>query len=345
MYSFRNDYSEGCHPRILEALSRTNLEQTPGYGLDPHCQQAAALIRAAIQCPEAAVHFLVGGTQTNQTALAAFLRPHQCALAADTGHINVHETGAIEATGHKVVTLPHQNGKITPEMIRAMAQAHPDEHMVKPALVYLSQSTELGTVYTRAELEAISACCRELGLLLYLDGARLACALAAEACDLTLPDLARLCDAFYIGGTKCGALFGEALVILREELKADFRYHIKQRGAMLAKGRLLGLQFGELFRDDLYFQLGRHAVGLAQQLQTGLERLGFPMLITSPTNQIFPIFSNELLPLLGRLCIYEVNCHPDSDHTAVRLVTSWATPAEDVSGFLRELEQALSLQR
>ena len=341
MYSFKNDYSEGCHPRILEALTRTNLEQTVGYGLDPYCEEAAGLIRQATACPEAAIHFLVGGTQTNQTALAAFLRPHQCALAADTGHINVHETGAIEATGHKVVTLPHQNGKLTPDMIRAMVAAHPDEHMVKPGLAYISHSTELGTVYTRAELEALSACCRELGLYLYLDGARLASALAAEASDLTLPDLARLCDAFYIGGTKCGALFGEALVIIREELKTDFRYLLKQRGGMLAKGRLLGVQFAELFRDGLYLEVGRHATGLAQQLQAGLTTLGLELLVFSPTNQIFPIVPTAILDRLSQFCRYEVNRKVDDQRTAIRLVTSWATREEDVTSFLAELKAIL----
>ena len=339
MYSFKNDYSEGCHPRILEALARTNLEQTVGYGRDPYCQEAGALIRKAIDCPNAEVHFLVGGTQTNQTALAAFLRPHQCAIAADTGHINVHETGAIEATGHKVVTLPHQEGKLTPSMIRTMVAAHPDEHMVKPKLAYISQSTELGSVYTKAELEALSACCRELGLYLYLDGARLASALACPQSEVTLPDLARLCDAFYIGGTKCGALFGEALVIVRDELKPDFRYLLKQRGGMLAKGRLLGIQFAELFRDGLYFELGRNATQLAQQLQAGMTRLGFSLLIESPSNQIFPIVPTALLPKLSEFCVFEISSQLDAERTAIRLVTSWATRPENVQEFLAELER------
>ena len=256
MYYFKNDYSEGCHPRVLEALTRTNLKSTVGYGMDPYCTQAAELIRDAIQCPHADVHFLVGGTQTNQTAISAFLRPHQCAIAAESGHINVHETGAIEATGHKVITRPGVDGKLTPALIEALVDSHPDEHMVKPGLVYLSLSTELGTIYTRAELQAISALCRELGLWLYVDGARLACGLTAESCDLVLADLPRLCDAFSIGGTKNGLLFGEALVIVNNALKPDFRYHIKQRGGMLAKGRLLGLQFSALFQDDLYLSPG-----------------------------------------------------------------------------------------
>jgi len=341
MYFFKNDYSEGCHPQILEALTRTNLKQTVGYGLDPYCEEAARLIRAAADCPDAAVHFLVGGTQTNQTALAAFLRPHQCALAAETGHINVHETGAIEATGHKVVTLPGEDGRLTPELVRAMVAGHPDEHMVKPGLVYLSQSTELGTVYTKTELAALSDCCRELGLYLYVDGARLADALACEGNDVTLPDLARLCDAFYIGGTKCGALFGEALVIVRDELKTDFRYLLKQRGGMLAKGRLLGVQFGELFRDGLYWEVGRHAVSLAQRLQAGLVELGLELQVQSPTNQIFVRFPAGLLPRLSECCAFEVSAPPEGGRAVIRLVTSWATREEDVAGLLAELKAIL----
>ena len=337
MFNFKNDYSEGCHPQILEALTRTNFESTVGYGMDPYCAGAAQRIREAVRCPEADVHFLMGGTQTNQTAIAAFLRPHQCVIAAATGHVNVHETGAIEATGHKVITLPAPDGKLTPDLIQALVDGHPDEHMVKPGLVYISQSTELGTVYSKTELEAVSACCRANRLYLYLDGARLACGLTAEGCGLTLADLPRLCDAFYIGGTKNGLLFGEALVIVNDALKPDFRYHIKQRGGMLAKGRLLGVQFGALFQDDLYLSLGRHSNLLARKLTDGLKALGYPMFVESPTNQIFPVIPNEKLSLFASLCLYEVWGKVDDGHTAIRLVTSWASREEDIDAFLSAL--------
>lgn len=337
MFSFKNDYSEGCHPLILEALTRTNLEQTVGYGLDEHCIHASELIRNAFSCPDADIHFLCGGTQTNLTAIAAFLRPHHCVIAASTGHVNVHETGAIEATGHKVITLPTEQGKLTPEHIQQLAADHTDEHMVKPGLVYISQSTELGTVYTLAELEAISHCCRENGLLLYLDGARLGCALSSADCDMRPADLSRLCDAFYIGGTKNGALFGEALVIVNEALKPDFRFFLKQRGGMLAKGRLLGIQFEELFRDDLFFQIGRHANGLAQQLQDELETMNIPMLLRSPTNQIFPILTPDLYARFKSLALFEDWSTLPDGRRVIRLVTSWATTQQQVDDFLRSL--------
>lgn len=337
MFNFKNDYSEGCHPRILEALSRTNLEQTAGYGLDGHCSNAAALIRRAIGCERADIHFLVGGTQTNLTAISAFLRPHHCVLAADTGHVNVHETGAIEATGHKVCTLPSPEGKLTPALIQTMVDTHTDEHMVKPGLVYLSQSTELGTVYTKAELKAIYTCCQSNGLLLYIDGARLACALASQQCDLSLTDLPGLCDAFYIGGTKNGMLFGEALVIVNDALKDDFRFFIKQRGGMLAKGRLLGIQFEELFRDDLYLELGRHANSLAQHLQAGLEAKGYPLLQHSPTNQVFPILTAEQYEYFSSIALFETWSALPDGRKAIRLVTSWATGQETVNNLLKQI--------
>ena len=241
MIRFTNDYSEGCHPSILEAMAATNTEGNPGYSTDPHSARARRLIQAAIGRPDADVHILVGGTQTNATAIAAFLRPYEAVIAATSAHICVHETGAIEATGHKCIACPAADGKLTPAAVRAAVAAHPDEHMVKPRMVYISQTTETGTLYTLAEVQALRAVCDELGLLLYLDGARLAAGLAAGG--PSLPELARLCDAFYIGGTKNGALFGEALVLLNDALKPDFRYNIKQRGGMLAKGWLLGIQF------------------------------------------------------------------------------------------------------
>ena len=337
MFSFKNDYSEGCHPLILEALTRTNLEQTVGYGLDDHCAHAADLIRDAFSCPDADVHFLCGGTQTNLTAISAFLRPHHCVIAASTGHVNVHETGAIEATGHKVVTIPTEQGKLTPDHIRQLVDSHTDEHMVRPGLVYISQSTELGTVYSLEELEAVSRCCRENGLLLYLDGARLGCALTCEGCDMQPADLSRLCDAFYIGGTKNGALFGEALVIVNESLKPDFRFFLKQRGGMLAKGRLLGIQFEELFRDGLYFRTAGHANALAQHLQNGLEAMGIPMLLPSTTNQIFPVLTPEQYETFQSLALFEDWSALPDGRRVIRLVTSWATTQQQVNDFLHAL--------
>lgn len=337
MFNFKNDYSEGCHPRILDALSRTNLEQTAGYGLDEHCANAAALIKKAVSCETADVHFLVGGTQTNMTAIAAFLRPHQCVLAAATGHINVHETGAIEATGHKVVTRPTPDGKLTCPLIQEMVDEHTDEHMVKPGMVYLSQSTELGTVYSKEELASIYACCRKNGLFLYIDGARLACALASNCCDLSLSDLPKLCDAFYIGGTKNGMLFGEALVLVNDVLKADFRFHIKQHGGMLAKGRLLGIQFEELFRDGLYLELGRHANAMAQQLQGALEAKGYPLLQRSPTNQVFSILTPEQYEQFSSIALFELWSTLSDGRKVIRLVTSWATEQQTVDMFLNQI--------
>ena len=256
MHSFRNDYSEGAHPAILEALTETNLTQTVGYCLDPHCAAAADTIRRLTAAPEADVHFLVGGTQVNLITIAAHLAPYEAVIAAHTGHVNVHETGAIEATGHKVCAAYAPDGKLTPELVESvLAQHNGTEHMVAPKLVYISDTTEIGTIYTRAELATLRRCCDSHGLFLYLDGARLGSALTAEGNDLTLPDLAALTDAFTIGGTKNGALFGEALILARPH--DHFRWHMKQRGAVLAKGRLLGIQFEALLKDGLYFDLGR----------------------------------------------------------------------------------------
>lgn len=335
MYFFRNDYSEGALPQVLEALNQTNNLSTVGYGLDPFCEEAASMIRSRFGCPGADVHFLMGGTQVNLTAISAFLRPWEAVIAADTGHIAVHETGSIEATGHKVCTAPSGDGKLKPEQIRAVCEAHTDEHMVRPELVYISNSTELGTVYSRRELEALSSVCRSLGLFLYLDGARLGVSL--DAGDLTPEDLPRLCDAFYIGGTKNGLLFGEALVVVRDEWKTNFRYAIKQRGGMLAKGRLLGVQFQALMRDDLWLESAAHANRMAARLRKGLAALQIPVAVESPTNQLFPILSNIKTNELARSFSFEVWDRPDPAHTTVRFVTSWATPAENVDALLDAL--------
>lgn len=341
MLRFECDYAEGCHPSILAALAATNDEQTAGYGLDPHCDRARALIREACQAPDADVQFLVGGTQANTTVIAAALRPHQGALCACTGHINCHETGAIEATGHKVLPLPSADGKITAAQIEGAWQAHWNddnhEHLVQPGLVYLSHPTENGTTYSLAELTAISQVCRERGLTLFLDGARLAYGLAAQP-GLTLPDIAQLCDVFYIGGTKAGALFGEAVVITKPELKADFRYFIKQHGGMLAKGRLLGIQFECLLENGLYFDLGRHAVELAMDLRRAFEAKGFPLRYDSPTNQQYPILPDEALARLSEKYAFSFWEKVDESRSAVRFCTSWHTSRDQVDALIADIQ-------
>lgn len=338
MYSFRNDYSEGAHPRVLQALTDTNLVQTCGYGVDPICDEARALIRTLCAAPDAAVHFLVGGTQTNMTVITALLASYEAVIAAHTGHVNCHETGAIEATGHKVCTAYSPDGKVTPEMVESVLAIHADgeEHMVAPKLVYISDTTEIGTVYTRAELAALRQCCDVHGLFLYLDGARLGSALTSPDNDLTLPDLAALTHAFTIGGTKNGALFGEALVLTRP--MPHFRWHMKQRGAVLAKGRLLGLQFQALLEDGLYFDLARRANELAFRLRDGVAALGYPFPVASPSNQQFPVLPNETVAKLQEMGYEFETDHPvDANHTCIRLVTSWATPETAVEDFLRDL--------
>ena len=341
MFSFTNDYSEGAHPRILQALADTNLEQTCGYGLDHHCQEAAELIRQRCCAPNADVHFAVGGTQANLLVIHAMLRSFEAVIATSTGHINVHETGAIETTGHKVCTVPSPDGKMTPEMIRLVAEAHSSEHMVAPRMVYISNTTEVGTFYTKAELTALRRCCDELGLYLYLDGARLASALTAPGSDLTLADIAALTDAFYIGGTKNGALFGEAIVLMNDAIKPYFRWYIKQRGAMLAKGFLFGVQFKALLQDELYFDLARHANGLAARMKEGLLAKGYTFPVESFTNQLFPIMPNSVIRQLADMGYgFEVDHRVDEDHTCIRFVTSWATPESAVEKFLEVLPQA-----
>ena len=334
MIYFNNDYSEGCHEKVLEALVKTNLEQTPGYGEDAYCAKAAGKIRRICQREDMAVHFLVGGTQTNLTVIDAALRPHQGALCANTGHIHVHETGAVEATGHKVLSLPSEDGKITAAQVAEAVHAHRNdgsfEHMVQPKLVYLSHPSELGTLYTLAELEALSQTCRELGLYLFLDGARLGYGVTAKGTDVTMADIARLCDVFYIGGTKVGALFGEAVCINHPMLKEDFRYLIKQHGGMLAKGRLLGVQFDALMTDDLYLEISKHANVLADRIRKTLDELGVPYLVPGVTNQIFPIFPDCVLAELKGEFVFSEMDRVDDTHRAVRFCTSWATTEENV---------------
>lgn len=337
MFSFKNDYSEGAHPRILKALVESNLEQSEGYGEDIYTKEAMELLKKKIEREDIDIHLFPGGTQTNLTAISAFLRPHEAAIAANTGHILVHETGAIEATGHKIISIEVQDGKLTPSLIRPALEAHTDEHMVKPKLVYISNSTEIGSIYTKKELQQLSSFCRENNLYLYVDGARLGSALSSEDNDVTLSDLGSLVDAFYIGGTKNGALIGEALVICRDSFKEDFRFHIKQKGALLAKGRLLGIQFLELFRDDLFFDLAKHANHMARLLKEGIREAGYSFLTDSPSNQIFPILPNKMIETLLENYSFYIWAKIDEETSAVRLVTSWATKEEVIQEFLSAL--------
>ena len=341
MIQFQCDYSEGAHPLIMQRLMETNMEQTVGYGEDEYCDEARRLIRQACDNSEVDVHFLVGGTQTNTTVIAHTLRPYQGVLCAVSGHINVHETGAIEATGHKVLAIDSADGKLTAAQIEEAVEAHRredgPEHMVQPGMVYISLPTEVGTVYTRSELEAISAVCRRERLPLFVDGARLGYGLCSPECDITLPLLTRLADVFYIGGTKVGALFGEAVVIGDKELKRDFRYSIKRHGGMLAKGRLLGLQFATLFTDGLYTKIAQHAIDEAMRIKAALQAKGIGFLIDSPTNQQFPILSNAQLKTLEERYRFSIWQQVDAEHTAVRICTSWATKSENVDRLIEDI--------
>lgn len=341
MLYFNCDYNEGAHPRIMERLMATNMEQTPGYGVDEYCQEAAGKIKELCQDGTLDVHFLVGGTQANLTVISAALRPHQGVMAAVTGHINVHETGAIESCGHKVLVIPSEDGKVTAAQVRDMYKAHVEdetaEHMVQPKMVYISNPTELGTIYSKEELEALHDTCSENGLILYMDGARLAYGLAAEDNTLDLPSIARCCDVFYIGGTKVGALFGEAVVIRNKMIQEDFRYLIKQKGGMLAKGRLLGLQFAELFKDGLYEEMGKHADMLADKIRETCIQRGYPFVVENKTNQIFVVLPDEKLEQLKAKYSYSYHERIDENHSAVRFCTSWATKEEDVERLVNEL--------
>lgn len=336
MYSFANDYSEGAHPAILEALQKTNHVQSVGYGLDEYCQQASDLLKTIMGREDVDIHYLVGGTQTNMIFISSVLRPYQAVMCVDSGHINVHETGAIESTGHKVLTRQHKDGKITVEMIQSILDEHTDEHMVQPKMVYLSQTTEYGTYYTLEQLKEISRFCHQHDVYLFLDGARLGSALPLPHAP-SIKDLATYCDAFYIGGTKMGALFGESLVIVNPVLKKDFRYHLKQKGAMLAKGRLLGVQFKELFSNDLYLEIGKHENQCADILRQGIKECGYSMYIDSPSNQLFPIFPNMILNQLSQKYILTYMFDLDQEHTCVRLVTSWATSISICEQFIKDL--------
>jgi threonine aldolase len=335
-YLFFNDYSEGVHESIVELLRTTNFQQEIGYGEDSFSQQAAELIKKELANPAAAVHFVSGGTQANLIVLASLLKPYESVIAAQTGHIAVHEAGAIEQTGHKINTVVSSDGKLTPDLIKTVVESHTDEHMVQPKVVFISYSTEVGTIYTKAELQVLFDYCRSHELYLYLDGARLGSGLMSSQADLTLADISQLTDVFYIGGTKNGALLGEAVVINTPQLQPNFRSYLKQHGALLAKGRLLGLQFVGLFTNRLFFDLAKHANDQAAALTAGLKAQGVTFLTESTTNQIFPILPNTVIQQLESLYGFYVWSKVDADHSAIRLVTSWATRPEKVTEFLAD---------
>lgn len=341
MHSFLNDYSEGATKEIIDALVKTNFDQTVGYGMDGICDNARELILSHLQNEKAEVHFLVGGTQANLTVICATLRPHQGVVSAHTGHINIHEAGAIEATGHKVLPIPSTDGKIYADKVDELFVAHftdgSFDHIVQPGMVYISNPTEIGTIYSLSELTELSEVCKKWSVPLYVDGARLGTALTAQGNDVTLADMARLCDAFYIGGTKMGALFGEAVVLTNDNIKKDFRYLMKQKGGLFAKGRLLGLQFEALFTDDLYFKLARHANDMARQLSDGIAKAGFSFLVPTQSNQLFPIFPRTLIEKLRENFGIGFWEKFDDEKDVVRLCASFATPQKAVDEFLKSL--------
>ncbi len=342
-YSFFNDYAEGTHPSILDIMGKTNLIQENGYGLDTISQTAIKLIQQAIQNPSASIHFVTGGTQANLIVLSAMLKPYQSIIACNSAHINIHEAGAIEATGHKINTIENKEGKLNAKQIQTIMDQHTDEHTVQPKVVFISNSTELGTIYTKSELENISQFCHKSNLYLYLDGARLGSALSSKESDLTLPELSKLVDAFYIGGTKNGALLGEAIVINNQELQQDFRYHLKQRGALLAKGRIISTQFVGLFANNLYFELAKHANQMAEKLSCGIQAQGFHFFTHSTTNQIFPIFPDTIIRELQKYYGFYIWANAGNNQSVIRLVTSWATTSKNIEDFIDDLKIAIRI--
>ncbi len=341
-FSFKNDYSEGCHPKILEALLRYNLDQQVGYGEDQYSLDAKKLIREKINNQEAAVYFVSGGTQANLIVISSVLKPYQCVISSSTGHILNNETGAIEATGHKILNIETGDGKLKPSDIQPVLDSHQNiPHQVMPKLVYISNSTELGTVYNKQELTILSEFCRENNLYLFMDGARLGHALTSEINDLNLEDLSGLTDIFYLGGTKNGALIGEAIIINHQFLQEDFAFHIKQKGALLAKGRLLGIQFLELMQNNLYFDLADHANRQAMKIKNALLRKGTVFLSDTHTNQIFPILSHRLIDILSEKFEFYVWKNVDQESSAIRLITSWNTSDDAVNDFIRIINHHL----
>lgn len=340
-FSFKNDYSEGCHPNILNALLSYNGDQQAGYGEDQYSLEAKKLIQQKIQS-DSDIYFVSGGTQANLIVISSILKPYQCVISASTGHILNNETGAIEATGHKILSIEKEDGKLKPEDIIPVLENHRNiPHQVMPKLVYLSNSTELGTVYTLAELEKLSSFCKENNLYIFMDGARLGHGLTAETTDLTLQKVAELTDVFYLGGTKNGALIGEAIVINNKELQQDFAFNIKQKGALLAKGRLLGIQFLELMKDDLYFELAAHANRQAMKIKNAMKERGVAFLSDTYTNQIFPILSNSLIEKLSEKFEFYIWKKVDADFSAIRLITSWNTADQPVEEFIKMINNEL----
>ena len=341
MIRFDSDYTEGCIPEILTALTNTNDEQTIGYGKDNHCFNAANLIKQTIKREDADIHFMVGGTQTNITVITSILKHHQGAICAESGHINTHETGALESVGHKCLTLPTSNGKITAKQVDTLIQEHysdaSSEHTVQPGIVYISFPTESGTLYSKQELTELYTVCQNHNIPLFIDGARLGYGLVAKKNDVTFEDIANLCDVCYIGGTKVGALFGECIVILNDLYKKDFRYAIKQHGGMLAKGRMLGIQFEELFKDNRYLTISKHAIDMADILTKGFQSKGYHFYFPTKTNQLFPIFENAKLEELSKEFAFTPWAKIDETHTAVRFVTSFATKRENVEYLLTKI--------
>ena len=330
---FESDYMEGAAPQIIQRLMNINLEKNPGYGTDAYCKSAKEKIRLACKCPEADVHFLVGGTQTNETVIAAILKPWQGVVSLDTGHIALHEAGAVEYTGHKVLTVKGKDGKMDAVVLDAYLSAFGKDstktHMVEPGLVYISYPTEYGTLYTKNELKCIHNVCTKHGIPLYMDGARMAYGLAAQK-DVKLSDIAKYCDVFYIGGTKCGAFFGEAVVCTKPELLPHFFTQIKQHGALMAKGWLLGIQFDTLFTDNLYFKLGQNAIDMAEYMKAEMKKKGVQFFIDSITNQQFFVMENTKLKVLSKKAVYSEWEKFDDTHTVIRFATSWATTKADV---------------
>lgn len=342
MIYFLSDYSQGAHPKVMEALMRTNSEHSDSYGMDEHCEHAARLIKDMIGIDDCQVHMMVGGTPCNITTIAAALRPYEAVITARTGHIYSHETGAIEATGHRVIAMDGINGKITPELIDLAWEEYQDEHTVLPKMVYLSQPTECGSIYSKAELTAIRKKCLEKDMYLYVDGARLGAALTSEKNDLSLRELARLCDVFYIGGTKNGALFGEALVIRRREIDDHFRFMIKRQGGLLARGRLIGVQFEALLEggeNSLYLETAAHANKMAKIIREGLAVLGIEFYSDSPTNQVFPILPTAVVTELEKEFAFHVWAPEKNGMIPIRLVTAWGTEEKDVECLVNTIKR------
>lgn len=346
MLAFENDYSEGAHEKILQRFLETNMEKMSGYGVDPYCESAKEKIREACGCPDADIRFLVGGTQTNATVIAGMLHSYEGVVAATTGHVSLHEAGAIEYTGHKVMEIPQENGKIQSQVLEKYLETFWNdgnhEHMVFPGMVYISHPTEYGTLYTKEELKELSKICKKYQIPLYMDGARLGYGLMSKTTDVTLKDVAKYCDVFYIGGTKVGALCGEAVVFPQNNAPRHFLTTVKQHGALLAKGRVLGIQFDTLFTDDLYFEISKHAIEMAEKLKRILHEAGAEFYLESPTNQQFIILENHQMKKLAETVKYSFWEQIDENHTIIRLATSWATKEEDLDGLKVEFEKILT---